>query len=245
MFMKVFNCDKFNLNNNFEELNIKLQEDIFLNEYKTKYDNYPVSILPKVFAYILLHCGDFVYGKDPSLAKFRAIEVIARVPYQSWSSAAYTLLTLFYTREDKALALAESKLFARHANDNETMHVIVLSHIIKEEHKSSNIFKHIIVPMIFAFFYFWISYTLYLINRRWSYELNYLFENHAYHQYNTFINRYSLKLKQKFLNSQFLKWYGRNIDNQYDFLLSVRNDEIIHRNISIDEIKRYCQDNLT
>lgn len=240
--MKVFNSSKHNLNQEFEILNNKLNDDNFLLEYKSKYDDYKVDILPKILGWFIVVCGNIVYGKEPSFLKFRAVEVIARVPYQSWSSAAYTLLTLFYTREDKALSLAESKLFSRHANDNETMHVITLSQIVKEEHKKVDPIRHTIIPMLFAFFYFWASYVLYLINKKWSYELNYLFESHAFSQYSIFIHRYADRLKEKEIHSDFLKWYGREPKNQYEFLLGIRNDEIIHRNVSIQEIERYCSE---
>jgi ubiquinol oxidase len=237
---KTFNIDN-SFDDNFENLNAKLNDEDFLKQYKTKYDNYKVDTIPKVIGWLLVKSGNIVYGREPSYIKFRAVEVIARVPYQSWTSAAYTLLTIFYTREEIALNLAQSKLFARHANDNETMHVITLSKIVEDEHKQSNKLLHTIIPMLFAFVYFWISYILYLLNKKWSYQINYLFEDHAFHQYDTFIKRYSNILKNKPLNNKFLKWYGRDFDNQYDYLISIRNDELIHRNISIEEIEKcYC-----
>ena len=32
---------------------------------------------------------DIVYGKKPSLGKFRVLEVVARIPYQSWEAVHY------------------------------------------------------------------------------------------------------------------------------------------------------------
>ena len=231
-------------NQDFNNLNHRLNDANFLLEYKSKYDNYQVSLVPKILGGFLVWSGNVFYGAAPSYLKFRAIEVIARVPYQSWVSGAYTLLTLFYTDEKKAIDLADAKLFARHANDNETMHVVVISHIVNVEHKNINIFTHSIIPIIFSFFYFWVSYLLFLINRKWSYELNYLFEDHSYHQYNTFINRYEEKLKAKEVCSEFLNWYGRGCSNQYEFFLSVRNDELIHRNYSIEELEKFERNSL-
>ena len=80
------------------------------------------------------------------------------------------------------------------------------------------------------------SYLLYLLKPRWSYELNYLFESHAFEQYSIFLNRYGERLKEKTIESNFLKWYGRTPANQYEFFRSIRNDEIIHRNESIEEV---------
>ena len=235
----IINQNKIAKNLDFEKLVEDLKDDKFLAEYKSKYDDYSPSLLPKLLGGLLVCVGDIVYGKAPSYIKFRAVEVVARVPYQSWSSAAYTLLTLCYTDEKRALELANTKTFARHANDNETMHVVVVSHIVATEHKHASTFLHSIIPMLFSFFYFWMSYVLFLVNRKWSYELNYLFENHAFSQYSIFVNRYEDKLKEKTVDSEFLKWYGRSCSNQYEFFLSVRNDELIHRNYSIEEIEKW------
>jgi hypothetical protein len=222
----------------FENLNQNLNNDEFLSEYKSKYDDYKVGILPKILGNLLVWSGNLVYGREPSYLKFRAVEIIARVPYQSWSSAAYTLLTMFFANEQKALDLSHVKKFARMANDNETMHVVVISHIVQLEHKRVGFIRHTLIPMLFAFFYFWMSYVLYLLKRKWSYELNFLFEGHAFHQYSIFLNRYGERLKDKPIESKFLIWYGRTPANQYEFFRSVRNDEIVHRNESIEAILR-------
>lgn len=223
-------------NKEFEDLVESLNDEAKLSDYKAIYDDYKVGVLPAVLGWLLVTCGNLVYGKDPSYKKFRAVEVIARVPYQSWASAAYTLLTMFYTDESKALELSSTTRFARKANDNETMHVVVISHIVQTEHKKISWIIHTLIPMCFAFFYFWASYFLFLINKRWSYELNYLFESHAFAQYSTFLHKYGDRLKDKPIQSDFLAWYGRTPANQYEFFRSVRNDEIIHRNKSIEEI---------
>lgn len=207
-------------------------------ESKSEYDNYKVGIVAKFFGGVLIYAGDMVYGKSPSYKKFRAIEVIARVPYQSWASAMYTLLTMFYSNEKLAIQLSDTKKFAREANDNETMHVVVISHIVSVEHKKVGTIKHTIIPMIFAFFYFWISYVIFMICEKWSYEINYVFESHAYSQYSIFLDRYAEVLKGKHVDSEFLTWYGRHPKNQYEFFASVRDDELEHRNRSVDMIHK-------
>jgi hypothetical protein len=219
-----------------EALNTALNDPAVLEEYKKSYDNYKVSFLPRLLGLWLVWCGNVVYGKKPSYLKFRAVEVIARVPYHSWSSSAYTLLTLFYSNEKKAMRLSNVAKYARFAQDNETMHVVVISQLAKSEERAG-VIRHTLIPMLFAFFYFWWSYVLYLVNPRYSYELNYMFEGHAFDQYSRFIETRGEELKKKPIRSDFLDWYGRHPRNQYEFFLSVRNDEIIHRNTSIREIQ--------
>ncbi len=218
-----------------EALNAALNDPDALLEYKRPFDGYPVSWLPRVLGNWLVFCGNVVYGNEPSYLKFRAVEVIARVPYHSWSSAAYTLLTLTYSDEQRAMRLSEISKYARIAQENETMHVVVVSQFAADEARVGT-FRHTVIPMTFAFFYFWWSYVLYLVNPRYSLELNYLFESHAFEQYSEFITRNEEMLKGKPAESEFLAWYGRNFRNQYEFFRSVRNDEIIHRNQSVHDI---------
>lgn len=219
-------------NEELEILNKELNGSVVLEEYKRPYDNYKVALIPRLLGNIIVWGGNFVYGKEPSYLKFRSIEVIARVPYHSWSSSVFTLLTMFYSDEKKAIQLSHVAKYARLAQDNETMHVVVISQLAKKEEQALFI-MHTIIPMLFAFFYFWVSYFMYLIKPRYSYELNYVFEQHAFDQYSRFLEKNEAKLKSKIFESEFLNWYGRYPRSQYEFFLSVRNDEIIHRNTSV------------
>lgn len=224
-------------NESFELLNAELNNPAVLKDYKESLDAYRPAFLPRVLGTLLVLCGTIVYGKEPSYLKFRAVEIIARVPYHSWSSAAYTLLTLFFSNEEKAMRLSEIAQFARLSQDNETMHVVVISQLARaEEH--GGVIRHTMIPMLFAFFYFWASYLLYMLNPRYSFELNYLFENHAFLQYDRFLETRRESLEKKPIVSEFLNWYGRNPRSQYEFFLSVRNDEIIHRNESVRKINQ-------
>ena len=224
-------------NEELEKLNKELNDPARLRAYEAVYDGYRPALVPRILGGFLVGCGNLFYGREPSYLKFRAVEVIARVPYHSWSSAAYTLLTVFYKNEARALKLAGITKFARLSQDNETMHVVVISHLAAAEERP-RFLLHTAVPMCFAFFYFWLSYALYLLNPRYSYELNFLFEKHAFEQYSRFLEVSGEKLKHKKIESGFLRWYGRHPANQYEFFRSVRNDELIHRNSSISAIQK-------
>jgi ubiquinol oxidase len=219
-----------------ESLNNQLNDPELLLAYKTPLDDYKPALVPRILGNILVWFGDLVYGKKPNYLKFRAVEIIARVPYHSWSSAGYTLLTYFFSDEKKAMELSKVEKFSRMAQDNETMHVVVVSQICKAENIRAGFIRHTFIPMAFAFFYFWASYILYLVKSRYSYELNFMFENHAFEQYNLFIMQNEESLRSKTVVSDFLNWYGRNPRTQYELFLSIRNDEIIHRNSSIHEL---------
>lgn len=218
-----------------EALNTQLNDPAQLEAYKKPYDDYRPRLLPKILWSFFALCDNVAYGRKPSYLKFRAVEIVARVPYHSWSSAAFTLLTLFFSNEREALRLSNIASYARIASDNETMHLVVISQLAQKE-KVAGFIRYTLIPMLFAFFFFWISYCLYLVRPRWSYELNYLFESYAFEQYGKFLEMHGEELKKKPIQSDFLAWYGRNPINQYDFFRSIRNDEIVHRNQSIHEI---------
>ncbi len=221
-----------------EAFNKTLNDPTVLESYKKEHDSYRPALLPRLLGGFLVWCGNAVYGKGPSYLKFRAIEVIARVPYHSWESAAYTLLTIFYQDEAKAMRLSKLSRFARVAKDNETMHVVVISKLAREEDEKAGMFLHTAVPLLFAFFYFWAAYWLYLMKARWAFEMNYMFEDHAFEQYDVFIRERGDMLKAKSVQSEYLAWYGREVTNQYEFFRSLRNDELMHRNASIEEIRK-------
>ncbi len=220
-----------------ETFNKLLCDEDELKRYKRKFDDYKPSLLPRILGGFLVFSGNIMYGKKPSLLKFRAIEVIARVPYHSWSSASYTHLTLFFTDEERAVKYSESTRFADVAQANETMHVVVISCMTEKVHGLGHI-RFTMLPILFSFFYFWASYLLYLLNPRMSYELNFLFESHAFSQYDEFIQVHEKQLRAKSIESCFLDTYGRKHENQYEFFKAVRNDELIHRNQSLEQISK-------
>src|SRR3989338_8439931 len=83
-------------NEELEALNKELNDPERLRAYAAVYGQYRPAFLPRLFGGLMVRSGNFLYGREPSYLKFRAVEVIARVPYHSWASAAYTLGTFFY-----------------------------------------------------------------------------------------------------------------------------------------------------
>ncbi len=221
-----------------EELVHSLNNPALRAEYAAPYNSYRPMFISRILGALLIHSGTLIYGHKPSYAKFKAIEVIARIPYQSWELGVYTILTALYSNERRAIDLAKLNAFSRIAQDNETMHVVVLSQIVQRL-RCEGFFRHTFIPFLFAFFYFWIVYILFLFSRRAALDLNYLFESHAYAQYSEFLQNEGDRLKQTPITSDFLAFYGRNVRNEYEFFESIRNDELIHRNRSAHEANRY------
>lgn len=222
----------------------KLVEELLDPELRAQYagplNRYRTGVVPGFLGWLLVTAGNTFYGKKPSYLKFKAVEVIARIPYQSWESAAYTLLTAFFGNERYAIRLCRMAAFGRFAQDNETMHVVVISSLVRKKRRDA-FFRHTLVPILFSFFYFWVIYLLYMFSHKAALELNYLFESHAYQQYSEFLEQEEATLKQTPVVSDFLDFYGRKVKNEYEFFERVRNDELIHRNRSIHEIERHTR----
>lgn len=222
--------------NEHEALVKELMDPTLRAEYARAYDTYKPGFVATFLGRLLVFSGNLVYGKKPSYAKFKAIEVIARIPYQSWEVATYTLLTGLYANEAKAIRLTKTSQFSRQAQDNETMHVVVLAQIARRERCTGPI-RHTLIPLLFALFYFWTIYFLYVFSPRSALELNFLFESHAYRQYQEFLERDGERLRDTPVMSEFLAFYGRNVRSEYELFESIRNDELIHRNRSIRELE--------
>ena len=220
-----------------EEIVKALQDPESLKEYAREGEGYRVHFLPYFIGKSMVFLGNFVYGKKPKYGKFKAIEVIARIPYQSWEVASYMLLTFFYGNEKKAIELSQTSRFSRAAQDNETMHVIVISTLAKK-HGQDSFFLHTFIPLIFSFFYFAASIVLYLIRPKYSFQLNYVFECHAYLQYQEFVEKNEEALRKEPILCDFLSEYGRYPKSEYEFFLSLMADELIHRNESFHKAEK-------
>lgn len=221
-----------------EELVKTLEDKETLEAYQKTGDDYHIHVLPRWIGMSMVFLGNLVYGKEPGYGKFKALEVIARIPYQSWEVASYMFLTFFYQNEKKAIQLSQTSRFSRAAQDNETMHVIVISKLAKK-YKEDSLVRHTAIPLIFSFFYFAASFVLYLISPRYSFQLNYVFEHHAFLQYQKFKEKHETTLRQKSISSDFLAHYGRFPKSEYEFFSSVIADELIHRNESCKEAEKY------
>lgn len=223
-----------------EELVRQLCDPALRAEYSRAYDDYRPGLAARLLGSLFIGFGNFVYGRRPSYQKFKAIEVVARIPYQSWEVASYTLLTWFYSNEQRAIQLAKTSAFSRMAQDNETLHVVVMSQIVKRL-RSESFFRHTVIPVLFATFYAFAVFFLYLVSRKAALELNFLFESHAFAQYDEFLETHAERLRITPFASDFLDFYGRHVKSEYELFETIRNDELVHRNRSIRELQAYAR----
>src|SRR3989338_7124502 len=139
------------------------------------------------FASTLFFMMDFFYGKKQTFSKFKVLEIIARVPYQSWEQVAYIAMTHTYSQPGFARRIFELVKEARLQKDNEQWHLFMLEEMVQKKGIHENFFMYRILPQIIAFFYYHLSWIMYVVKPAWSYGLNADFEDHAEHEYMGFV----------------------------------------------------------
>lgn len=193
-------------------------------------------VRPGLMAKVLFLVMDVVYGKEGTLAKFRVLEVVARVPYQAWEHVAYIAVTHKHESPEFARSIHERITESREQQDNEQWHLLILEELLYRRGHRSNLLKGRIMPQVLAFAYYQISWLLYVIKPRWSYELNAQFEDHAEHEYMAFVEAHP-ELDEELWQSIFVEEYGSH-KTVGDLLRQIGFDERVHKLASFEQIDR-------
>jgi ubiquinol oxidase len=185
----------------------------------------------------LLFTGlDLFYGRPRALSKFKVLEVIARVPYQAWEHVAYVAMTHTYEDPNFARNIFNFVSEARHQQDNEQWHLLILEEMIHRKGIREGFLRYRLLPQIIAFFYYHISWLLYVIRPGLSYELNAHFEDHAEHEYMEFV-RENPDLEGTPFESVFERDYG-SFESQADLFRQIGLDERHHKEESLARMEQ-------
>ena len=183
----------------------------------------------------LFFAMDIFYGRKKTFSKFKVLEVIARVPYQSWEQVAYIAMTHTYAKPDFARRIFEFVKESRAQQDNEQWHLLILQELVQHKRIRESFFWHRLVPQIIAFVYYHISWVLYVIKPGWSYALNADFEDHAEHEYMEFVRDNPAFESEQFI-SDFKKDYG-DFSNLAELFRHIGMDERLHKDESLRRIE--------
>ncbi len=184
----------------------------------------------------LLFVGmDLFYGRRRSLSKFKVLEIIARVPYQAWENVAYIAITHMYSRKDFARRVFERVAESRHQQDNEQWHLLILEELADQQEIRESFFWYRLVPQFIAFFYYHVSWLLYVIKPARSYQLNAWFEDHAEHEYMAFVAE-NPGLESLPFESTFEQDYG-SFASLADLFRQIGYDERVHKEESLARIE--------
>ena len=187
-----------------------------------------------LLAKLLFGFMDLFYGKKRTLSKFKVLEIIARVPYQSWEHVAYIAMTHTYAEPHFARRIFDFVRESRQQQDNEQWHLLILEELTQQKDIPENFFFYRILPQFMAFFYYHASWLLYVVKPAWSYQLNADFEDHAEHEYMEFV-RENPAFESESFHSDFEKDYG-SFKSLADFFRNVGLDERLHKEESLRRI---------
>lgn len=178
-------------------------------------------------AKVLFGLLDLVYGRPRTLSKCKVLELVARVPYQSWEQVAYVAITHTYSRPDFARRVFDRVVESRNQADNEQWHLLLLEEMLAKQGASEGRVRFLVVPQVLAFAYYQLSWLLYVVKPAWSYRLNAGFEDHAEHEYATLVEEHPEWEEEPFV-STFAADYGL-LDSVADLFRQISYDERIHK----------------
>lgn len=184
-----------------------------------------------VGAKVLFRLLDAIYGKPRALSKFKVLELVARVPYQSWEQVAYIAITHTQRRTELARRIFDRVTESRAQQDNEQWHLLILEERILAAGTREGYLRFTVIPQAIAFVYYQLSWLLYVIRPARSYQLNADFEDHAEHEY-AFLVAEHPEWEQEPFESAFTEDYGP-IATVADLFRQIGYDERVHKEESV------------
>ena len=180
-----------------------------------------------VLARLLFSSLDAVYGKERSLSKFKVLELVARVPYQSWEQVAYIAITHVSDRVAMARRIHDRVLESRSQQDNEQWHLLILEELIAERGIDETYLRYTVLPQVIAFIYYQVSALLYVVRPSLSYRLNADFEDHAEHEYMELVLEHP-EWEGEVFESSIAAEYG-HYESLADLFRQIGYDERVHK----------------
>jgi ubiquinol oxidase len=188
-------------------------------------------------ARVLFHALDTIYGQKRTLGKFKVLELVARVPYQSWEQVAYVAITHVHEKTGMARRIYQRVAEARAQQDNEQWHLLILQEMIDNVRiATGKTVKYYWIPQILAFGYYQLSWFLFVLRPDWSYLLNADFEDHAEHEYMEFVAEHP-EWEHAPFESEFADDYG-HFDSVADLFRQIGHDERVHKIESLSRLSR-------
>jgi ubiquinol oxidase len=182
-------------------------------------------------ARVLFRLLDVFYGRPRTLSKFKVLELIARVPYQSWEQVAYIAITHTYERTGLARRIYDRVHESRTQQDNEQWHLLLLEERIARQGIREGWWRFRLIPQVVAFGYYQLSWLLYVLRPAWSYRLNADFEDHAEHEYMALVAEHPEWETEPF-DSDLAADYAE-LDTVADLFRQIGYDERLHKQESV------------
>ncbi|GEL19596.1 alternative oxidase [Pseudonocardia asaccharolytica] len=182
-------------------------------------------------ARLLFTTMNLLYGRTRTFSKFKVLELVARVPYQSWEQVAYVAITHVHSRTGLARRIHDRVRETREQQDNEQWHLLILEELIGRSGKRENSVYGFWLPQAIALAYYQISWLLFVLHPRSSYRLNADFEDHAEHEYMQFVAEHP-EWETTPWECAFAADYG-SFDSLADLFRQIGHDERVHKESSV------------
>ena len=184
-----------------------------------------------LLARALFKAMDFAYGRTRTIVKFTMLEFIARVPYQAWERMGYLTLARYRGRSALAQRVFARIVESRAEQDNEQWHLLILQDLVQRRGLRQSFVMHRLAPWLIAFFYYHVSWLLFVIRPAWSYRLNAEFEDHAEHEYMIYVAEHP-ELETEPDAGSYAAQYGQH-GSLADLFRQIGHDERVHKQESL------------
>jgi demethoxyubiquinone hydroxylase (CLK1/Coq7/Cat5 family) len=178
---------------------------------------------------------DLAYGRKRTIVKFTMLEFIARVPYQAWERIGYLVMARYRGRSALARRVFERIVESRADQDNEQWHLLILQDLVQRRGLRQSFLLHRLAPWLIAFFFYHVSWLLFVIRPAWSYRLNADFEDHAEHEYMAYVAEHP-ELETQPDPGSYAAQYGQ-YGSLADLLRQIGHDERTHKEDSLINLR--------
>ena len=126
---------------------------------------------------------DLLYGKAATFEKSLVLEIVARVPYQTWENASYKRITRVHRRTGLAVRIWDRVREFRAQQDNEQWHMLIMAELVERSGRKTGWLRFRLLPQLISIGWWHFCWLLYAVKPAWSHRLNADFEDHAEHTY--------------------------------------------------------------
>lgn len=187
-------------------------------------------------ARLLFWTANKVFPQGRSFEFFAFVELVARVPYMAWEHVGHIAQTQNHREHRFGRKIQDRILLARDEQDNEFWHLVIMEEFLEKSGYKRRRFFDRVFPQILSFLYYHLSWMLYVVRPKWSYQLNSDFEDHAMRQYAQFVAEHP-EFDETPWESRYRGDYGFHV-TVGDMLRQVAWDEEQHKDHSEDYIRR-------
>jgi len=187
-------------------------------------------------ARLLFWTADKIFPQGRSFEFFAFVELVARVPYMAWEHVGHIAQTQNQRDHRFTRKIQDRVTLARDEQDNEFWHLLIMQEFLEKAGYRRRWFFDRAVPQILSVVYYQLSWILYVVNPRWSYELNRDFEDHAMRQYLRFVEEHP-EFDDTEWESAYRRDYGFHA-TVGDMLRQIAVDEEQHKEHSVEFIRR-------